>query len=150
MKAPLFAAMAAAALSTVVATHGSAGAAQVAEPAAFQVLTSAASPRVGRSFVGVAIATLEEGARLYRAVESGCKAGRIRVRSGKTLLVPVVLGRLPRNPQEGGGVRAVVTCSWRVPDEVRGRSLVSYVVTRLVNPDGTSSQESQTVEWVIR
>jgi hypothetical protein len=124
--------------------------ADAAEPQPFEVLTSRPSPRAGSHFIGVAVATLEEGARLYRSVTPWCTAGRIRVGSSMELSLPVRISRLPRNPQAGGSVRSVTTCSWHVPRSARGKGLAAQAVIDLVNTDGSSGRSSQTVEWVVR
>jgi hypothetical protein len=135
----------------VPGSAGAVGDAAAAEPHAVQVLSARTSPRAGRAFLGVAVATLEEGARLYRSVTPTCTRGRIRVGPNRTLGVPVAIARLPRSPDEGGRVRAVTTCMWRLPRGVRGRTLSASVVVRYVNLDGTSGGESgQTVEWEVR
>lgn len=121
-----------------------------AEPRAVQVLTARTAPRAGQPFPGVAVATLEEGARLYRSVTPVCTRGRTRVGANRTLSVPVGMARLPRNPQEGGSIRSLTTCTWDVPRGVRGRTLAASVVVRIVNLDGTTAQSGQTVEWNVR
>jgi hypothetical protein len=124
--------------------------ADAAEPRAVQVLAARTAPRAGQTFLGVAVATLEEGARLYRSVTPVCTRGRIRVGPNRTLSVPVDIARLPHNPQEGGSVRSVTTCTWHVPPVVRGRTLAASVVVRIVNLDGTTARSGQTVEWSVR
>ena len=121
-----------------------------AEPRALQVLIARASPRAGQPFLGVAVATLEEGVRLYRSVSPVCTPGRIRVGRNRTLSVPVAITGLPRNPDEGGSIRSVTTCTWRVPGGVASRTLTASVVVRIVNLDGTPARSGQTVEWKVR
>jgi hypothetical protein len=147
--APVGAALALIALGVQGSARGSAGAA-AAEPPAVQVLTTGMSPREGRAFLGVAIATLEDGARLSRSVTPTCTRGRVRVGSSRAVRVPVDVSRIPRSPREGGSIRSVTTCAWRLPRRVRGGLLTASVVVRYVNLDGTTAQTGQTVEWRVR
>lgn len=131
-------------------TVEAARAATAAEPRALQVLAASSRPRAGRDFAGVAVVTLEEGARLYKVVRSWCTSARIRMGPSRTVSVPVRIARLVRDPDEGGPAREVTTCTWQVPAGVRGKRMVANVIDRLVAMDGTGSLGSQTVEWVVR
>lgn len=124
--------------------------ADAAGPPAVQVLTAQTRPRAGGHFLGVAVATLEEGARLSRMVTPTCTRGRIRIGPDRTIAVPVAVDRLPRNPDVGGSVRMVTTCTWQVPRGVRKRTLTASVVVVYVNLDGSTGQSGETVEWEVR
>lgn len=124
--------------------------ADAAGPPAVQVLSAQTRPRAGRPFLGVAVATLEAGARLSRLVTPTCTSGRIRSGPGQTVAVPVAVDRLPRNPDVGGSVRSVTTCTWQVPRGVRHRTLSASVVVSYVELDGSTGRTGEAVEWEVR
>ena len=136
------------ALASAVA-GGLASSAPASEPASVQILDSVAPPHAGRRFTGVAVAVLEEGARLYRAVSPTCPRGEIRPPRGRRR-VPVDVLRVRRDADGGGSVRSITICTWRIPRGVRGKTFRATVVIARVGRDGTTSREGHAFEWIVR
>jgi hypothetical protein len=138
------------AVAGALASSQSLGAAQSQGPNPTEVLPTRSSPRSGSAFPGVVIATLEDGARLYRAVHVTCGPGSVRRPGARPLQLRPRTLRFPRRPDAGGAVRLVTQCTWDIPPASAGRKLEVRVLDTYVNQDGTSSRGSETLEWVIR
>jgi hypothetical protein len=127
------------------------GTASGAEPHAYQVLTEAKAPRAGSPFTGAALTVFhqERQANGYRAVTLGCTRGTARL-SGRTVRVPVRVVTMRWDPDQGGPVESVSTCTWSLPRGLAGKRLTAGYTVTTVNADGTKTVEGGTLAWTIR
>jgi hypothetical protein len=122
-----------------------------AEPRAYQLLTEATAPRAGSPFTGAALTVFhqERQANGYRSVTLGCTRGTARL-SGRTVRVPVRVITLRWDPDQGGPVESVSTCSWSLPRNLAGRRLTAGYTVTTVNADGTKAVEGGRLSWTLR
>ena len=122
-----------------------------AEPRAYQVLTEAKAPRAGSAFTGAALTVFhqERQANGYRSVTLGCTRGTVKV-SGRTIRVPVRLVTMRWDPDRGGPVESVSTCTWSLPRGLAGKRLTAGYTVATVNADGTKAVEGEQLAWTIR
>jgi hypothetical protein len=146
MKRPLTTLVAASATIAVVV-----GTATAANPQAYQTFTSAKPPRSGSVFTGAALTVFGEGRRAngFRSVAFTCTRGSVRVK-GRSIRVPVRVVRLSRDPDLGGQVESVSTCTWSIPRSLAGKRLTAGYAIRVVNADGTTAEDGAQLGWTIR
>jgi hypothetical protein len=127
------------------------GTATGAEPRAYQVLTEAKAPRAGSAFTGAALTVFhqERQANGYRSVTLGCTRGTARL-SGRTVRVPVRVITIRWDPDRGGPVESVSTCTWSLPRGLAGMRLTAGYTVATVNADGTTAVEGERLGWTIR
>jgi hypothetical protein len=127
------------------------GTATGAEPRAYQVLTEATVPRAGSPFTGAALTVFhqERLANGFRSVTLACTPGTTRL-SGRTVSVPVRVVTLRWDPDQGGPVESVSTCTWSLPRGLAGKRLTAGYAVTAVNADGTKGVEGGRLAWTIR
>jgi hypothetical protein len=127
------------------------GTATGAEPRAYQVLTETKAPRAGSPFTGAALTVFhqERQANGYRSVTLGCTRGTARL-SGRTVRVPVRVVTIRSEPDGGGPVESVSTCTWSLPRGLAGKRLTAGYTVTTVNADGTNALEGGRLTWTIR
>jgi hypothetical protein len=127
------------------------GTATGAEPHAYQVLTEATVPRAGSAFTGAALTVFhqERLANGYRSVTLGCTRGTAKL-SGRTVGVPVRVVTIRWDPDQGGSVESVSTCTWSLPRGLAGKRLTAGYTVTAVNADGTKGMESERLAWTVR
>jgi hypothetical protein len=127
------------------------GTARGAEPRAYQLLTEAKAPRGGSLFTGAALTVFhqERLANGYHSVTLGCTRGVARL-SGRTVRVPVRVVTLRWDPDQGGPVESVSTCTWSLPRGLAGKRLTAGFTVATVGADGTTAVEGGRLAWTIR
>ena len=127
------------------------GTATGAEPRAYQVLTEAKAPRAGTPFTGTALTVFhqERQANGFRSVTLACTRGTARL-SGRTIGVPARIVTLRWDPDQGGPVESVSTCTWSLPRGLAGKRLTAGYGVTTVNADGTKGVEGGRLAWTIR
>jgi len=124
--------------------------ATAAGPDETQVLKSTMAPRAGSAFPGVALTVFGQERREngIREIRFGCSRGSVKLKSGRTLHVPVTVTSF-RSDAEPGEAESVWTCTWFVPRGVRGRKLTATFTIRNINADGTDGLIGEPVAWTI-